>query len=127
MSNRAYLACAAAALFQLGSASAQEPLVAVDVSGAAPEIATTLDVELDEIPSTLRLPAGEAAQVCAMGPASVGSSCVAADMMYATRYVAYAIGDREPLSDEFNGDTGVRATDAARQPAPWSSTNVAAQ
>jgi hypothetical protein len=82
--------------------SAQEALVTVDLSSLHGQIATNLDVEADEVPTTLRLPAATAADVCG-GAASPGGSCTATDMMWATHYAIREV-EGDPFSTEDRDD-----------------------
>jgi hypothetical protein len=105
--------------------SAQEALITVDLSSLHGQIATNLDVEADEVPTTLRLPAAMAADVCGVGAGDLGGSCTATDMMWATHYAIREV-EGDPFSTEDDDDADRPDPDVLLD-APSSSTNTPAQ
>ena len=109
------------------AASAQEALVTVDLSSLHGQIASNLDIEPDEVPTTLLLPAAMAADVCGVGAESLSGSCAATDMMWATHYAIREV-EGDPFSTEDDDDADrPSATGDVLLDAPGSSTNTAGQ
>ena len=67
----------AAAISTSSLAIAQDALVTVDLSGISAELATQLDIDLEDIPETIEVSAELAAAVCGVEVASLEDSCVA--------------------------------------------------
>ena len=67
----------AAAISTSSLAMAQDALVTVDLSGVSAELATQLDIDLEDVPETIEVSAELAAAVCGVEIASLEDSCVA--------------------------------------------------
>jgi hypothetical protein len=67
----------AAAMSASPLALAQDSLITVDLSGISEELATQLDVDIDDVPETIELSADLAAAVCGVEVATLEDSCVA--------------------------------------------------
>ncbi len=67
----------AAAMTLSTAAFAQTDTVSVDLSGISADLAAELGIELDELPTSIDLPADVAAEVCGLDVGTLGESCVA--------------------------------------------------
>lgn len=67
----------AAALAFSTSAFAQGELITVDLSDISADLATELDVDVDDVPTSIELSADLAAEVCDVDVATITDSCVA--------------------------------------------------
>lgn len=67
----------AAAMSTSSLAIAQDALVSVDLSGISAELATQLDIDLEDVPETIEVSAELAAAVCGVEIVSLEDSCVA--------------------------------------------------
>ncbi len=67
----------AAAMSTSTLALAQDALVTVDLSGISAELATQLNVDLDDVPETIEVSADLAAAICGVEIGSLEDSCVA--------------------------------------------------
>ena len=67
----------AAAMSTSSLAIAQDAQVTVDLSGISAELATQLDIDLEDVPETIEVTAELAAAVCGVEDASLEESCVA--------------------------------------------------
>lgn len=97
----------AAAVSTSSLAIAQDTLVTVDLSGVSAELATQLDIDLEDVPETIEVSAELAAAVCGVEVASLEDSCVA---IAATTELLAAI-------ESDDADDGV-GTNSAREFAP---------
>jgi hypothetical protein len=67
----------AAAMSTSSLAIAQDALITVDLSGISAQLATQLDIDLEDIPETIQVSAELAAAVCGLEVTSLEDSCVA--------------------------------------------------
>lgn len=99
----------AAALTFSTAAFAQTDTVTVDLSGISDDLAAELGIDVDDLPSSIDLPADVAAEVCGADVASLGDTCVA----------IVSTGDlTTAIESEIDGAEGNGAENSAREFAP---------
>jgi hypothetical protein len=75
--RKIFLLAFAAAMSTSTLALAQDAPITVDLSGISAELASQLDIDIDDLPETVELSADVAAAVCGVEAVTLDDSCVA--------------------------------------------------